>query len=203
MRMTIRRGGLRKPIAGDERCQHQLWNVLRERRHRGQNQRRRAAKKHGQRQRLVARFGARVVKSAALANLPVHAGRRAIVDLHPVHAEVVPRLLGMLRINQRKGDEGPAVLGPARQHRQAIEPDVRRDHFAHRAGGDPLRADLEQIRPMSRAPQSFAGVGGSSVSARCTRRLIKASGRVPNASSARRAVPNRFVTSGNRRPSRS
>ena len=51
----------------------------------------------------------------------------------------------MLRIDQRKGDKGPAVLGPARQHRQAIEPDVRRDHFAHRAGRDPLRADLEQI----------------------------------------------------------
>ena len=53
---------------------------------------------------------------------------------------------------------------------------------------------------MSRAPHSFAGVGGSSVSARWTRRLMNASGRVPNASSARRAVPNRLVTSGKSAP---
>ena len=55
-------------------------------------------------------------------------------------------------------------------------------------------------RPTSRAPQSFAGVGGSSVSARCTTRLISRSGRSPNAISARRAVPNRLVTSRNREP---
>ena len=54
--------------------------------------------------------------------------------------------------------------------------------------------------PMSRAPQSFAGVGGSMVSARCTTRLMNWSGRVPNASSARLAVPNRFVASGKSAP---
>ena len=59
---------------------------------------------------------------------------------------------------------------------------------------------LSSSRPTSRASHSFAAVGGSSVSARCTRRLISCSGRVPNASSARRAVPNRLVTSRNRDP---
>ena len=53
---------------------------------------------------------------------------------------------------------------------------------------------------MSRAPHSFAGVGGNNVSARWTRRLMNASGRVPKASSARRAVPNRLVTSGKSAP---
>ena len=52
----------------------------------------------------------------------------------------------------------------------------------------------------SRAPQSFAGVGGSSVSASSTRRRMSCSGRVPKASSALRAVPNRFVASGKDAP---
>ena len=54
-------------------------------------------------------------------------------------------------------------------------------------------------RPRSRAPQSLAGVGGRSVSARWTSRRIRRSGRVPKAISARRAVPKRLVTSGKSR----
>ena len=54
--------------------------------------------------------------------------------------------------------------------------------------------------PTSRAPQSLAGVGGSTVSTSSTRRRISRNGRSPNASSARRAVPNRLVASGNAEP---
>ena len=76
----------------------------------------------------------------------------------------------------------------------------RGDDLGDRARAPPLVPTLSSSPPTSRAPHSFAGVGGSSVSARCTSRLISRSGRVPNASSARRAVPNRFVTSGNAAP---
>ena len=55
-------------------------------------------------------------------------------------------------------------------------------------------------RPTSRAPHNVDGVGGRIVSARWTSRLIRRSGRSPNASSARRAVPNRLVTSRNGEP---
>ena len=49
----------------------------------------------------------------------------------------------------------------------------------------------------SLASHNLEAVGGNSVSARPTSRLISCSGRVPNANSARRDVPNKFVTSGN------
>ena len=88
---------LRQPLAGDQRGQHQLRHVLGQRRDRGQDQRRRAAEEHGHRQRLAARFGDRVVKAAALADLPVHAGRARVVDLQAIHAEVVAAAIGMRR----------------------------------------------------------------------------------------------------------
>ena len=47
----------------------------------------------------------------------------------------------------------------------------------------------------SRAPQRPAALGGSSVSASSTSRRTRRIGRSPNASSARRAVPKRLVTS--------
>ena len=59
--------------------------------------------------------------------------------------------------------------------------------------------DPEQLAAdVARAPQ-LAGVGGSSVSARCTSRLISCSGRVPNASSARRGGPEQVRRQPERR----
>ena len=64
----------------------------------------------------------------------------------------------------------------------------------------PRRPRLTPIRhrspATSRAPHNLAGVGGSAVSTSSTSRRINRCGRSPNASSARRAVPNRFVTRG-------
>ena len=52
----------------------------------------------------------------------------------------------------------------------------------------------------SRALHSFAAVGGSAVCASSTARLMNGAALRPNARSARRAVPNRFVTSGKSAP---
>ena len=90
-------------------------------------------------------FGDGVVIAAALADLPVHARAARVVDLHPVHAEVVPRAIGMRRVDERQRDERTAVLGPARERRQAIEPDVGRHPIDHRSALDAPRADLEQL----------------------------------------------------------
>ena len=62
------------------------------------------------------------------------------------------------------------------------------------------RVPIRRSEPAtSRASQSFPGVGGMIVSASSTTRRMNSSGRVPKASSARRAEPNRLVTRGERR----
>ncbi len=60
--------------------------------------------------------------------------------------------------------------------------------------------DLQQLHADVAGPQSLAGVGGMMVSTSSTIRLINWRGRSPKASSARRAVPNRLVTSGKSAP---
>ena len=107
----------------------------------------------------------------------------------------------MRGVDQRQRDERPAVLGPAGDDRQPVETHVVGDDLEDRTGADcGARPTRRRSIATSRAPHSFAGVGGSSVSARWTSRLISCSGRSPNASSARRAVPNRLVTSGKSAP---
>ncbi len=51
----------------------------------------------------------------------------------------------MRRVDERQRDERTAVLGPARQRRQAIEPDIGRDAIDDRSALNPPRADLEQL----------------------------------------------------------
>ena len=79
-------------------------------------------------------FGHRVVEAAALADLPVHAGRARVVDLQAVHAEVGRALaLGVLGVDEGQGDEGAAVLAPAGQDGQPVEAHVARHDLADRS----------------------------------------------------------------------
>ena len=92
---------------------------------------------------------------------------------------------------------GQQVSTGSRSSRTSLRHDLR-----HRPAGRAASGRSAAPPPAtSRAPQSLAGVGGSSVSASSTRRRISRPGRRPKASSARRAVPNRFVTSGSSEPS--
>ena len=107
----------------------------------------------------------------------------------------------MLGVDERQGDERAAVFGPAGEHRKLVEADIVGDDVHDRPGRTTSEPDAQQFPSAGVArPQTFPSVGGSSVSARCTTSLTSACGRVPKASSARRAVPNRFVTSGNALP---
>ena len=53
-----------------------------------------------------------VVEAAAFLDLPVYAEGLGIVALDAIHAEVVMAGIGVLGIDQRQGDEVPAVLRP-------------------------------------------------------------------------------------------
>ncbi len=149
-------GGRRRhaqPLARDERRQHQLGDVLGQRRNRRENQRGRSAEKHGRRQRLSLLLRDGVVKAAALPDLPVHPRRLAVVHLQPVHAEVVALAGGMLRVDERQRDKRAAVFGPAREDRQPIER-RRLDDVQDRSGAAALQANAERrLRDVARAPQ--------------------------------------------------
>ena len=81
------------------------------------------------------------------------------MHVQPVHRQVVAVPAGMLGIDERQRHEWPAVVGPAGQRRQQIEPRLARDHLGDRAHPLPLQADLEQGGgDVARAPE-LAGVG--------------------------------------------
>ena len=68
--------------------------------------------------------------------------------------EVVTRTFRMLRVDQRQRDERPAVLRPAGQHRQAIEPHIRRHHIGDRPARAARGADAEGLAAdVARGPQ--------------------------------------------------
>src|SRR5262245_1867505 len=106
---------LGEPLAGDERSQHQLRDVLRERGHCGKNQRRWTSQKYRGGKLLTAPLGNGVVKATTLSNLPVHAGRARVIHLQAVHPEVacpagamrrrMPRPIGMRCTDEGKSNE--------------------------------------------------------------------------------------------------
>ena len=188
---------LRQALAGDERGQHQLGHVLGQRRDGRQDQRRRAAEEHRRRQRLrraLRRPRSESRRPCRSASACRSCARRSTCMRYM--PRLWPRPIGMRRVDERQRDERPAVLGPARDRRQPIEPHVGRDALGDRSASRPRACRPSAARARRRArPTASPGVGGSSVSASSTRRRISRSGRSPNASSARRAVPNRLVTS--------
>jgi hypothetical protein len=63
-------------------------------------------------------------------------------------------LAGRPRVNEGQRHERPRIFGPARDHRQAIEADVRRDDVEDRAGRYLPIPDLAQIEgDVTRGPQ--------------------------------------------------
>ncbi len=118
--------------AGEQRCQDELGHILGQRRDRGQDQCRRTTEKHRHRQLLAPFRCARVVEAAALADLPVHARRPRVVDLHPVDPEVVAGSVGIFGVNEGQSQEGATVLGPRGDDRQPAEIDATGLYFAHR-----------------------------------------------------------------------
>ncbi len=76
---------------------------------------------HRARQVLAPLLGLVEVVAAALVDLEVHAGRRRVVDLHAVHAEVVRTAPERLRVDERQCEERPAVGVPGGRCRECVE----------------------------------------------------------------------------------
>jgi hypothetical protein len=91
------------------------------------------------RQRLPSFLRAMEMEPAALADLPVHAGRLRIEHVHAVDAEVARARVHVLGEHERKRDETSAVLRPEPEDRQRVEiraerAGLRRRFVAHELG---------------------------------------------------------------------
>ncbi|MNW51403.1 hypothetical protein D3C74_288880 [compost metagenome] len=79
----------RELFAQDERSDQQLGQMLGNRRNSRGYHGRRAAQEYGNRQRLPAFLGFVVVEPSAFLDLPVYSGRLIVVQLNPVHPQVI------------------------------------------------------------------------------------------------------------------
>ena len=77
-----------------------------------------ATQAHGNGQ-AVRTFGQ--VFRAGLVHMPVHAGRGVVEDLHAVHPDIAHASHRARRIDERQGDEAPAVLRPALENGQLAQ----------------------------------------------------------------------------------
>ena len=89
--------------------ENQFRNIFGQRGDGGKHQCRRATdvQRHGQC--FVELFGGKVVKTAALVNLPVNAGGGIVVTLDAVHAEIVTKAVGVFGVHKGKGYKGSPV----------------------------------------------------------------------------------------------
>ena len=108
-------------LAAEEAGEHQLVDVLRQRRARGVGRHRVEPERDGDRDLAV---GGEVVGAPVLVDLPVHVGGARVDLLHPVHADVAAARVRVLRDHGRQRDERSRVAGPAALDRQQVEVDL-------------------------------------------------------------------------------
>ncbi len=108
-------------LAAQEAGEHQLVDVLRQRRARAVGRDRVEPERDRDLHPAVAR---EVVGAAVLVQLPVHRGRARAEHLHPVHADVAPAGARVAGDHRRQRDERRRVAGPAGLHRQPLEVDL-------------------------------------------------------------------------------
>ena len=103
------------------------------------------------------------MKPAALADLPMHSGRRRVITLHPVDAEIVFAVDGTFGINKRQRNEMPAVLMPELQQRKFLEIDCLLPAIrATGAVSDLLCPEISRPpKPDREIPTAFPSDGGS------------------------------------------
>ena len=82
------------------------------------------------------------------------------MNLESVHPEVVATAIRVLGEDQRKRDEGTTVVGPGRQRRQRIEPDVVGHNLRDGATTATSHPDPQQRQPkIAGTPQLGRGRG--------------------------------------------
>ncbi|OQC34248.1 MAG: hypothetical protein BWX64_02801 [Acidobacteria bacterium ADurb.Bin051] len=148
-----------EPFAGEQRGEEELGHVLRQRRDRGEDQRRRPAEEDRRRQLGAPRLGRGVMEAAPLADLPVHAGETGAVDLHPVDPEVVPLTVRVLGVDERQGEEGSAILRPAGEGRKAVERHVVGHDLRHRPPPSAAETDPAGLPQQIPGPPELRGGG--------------------------------------------
>ncbi len=106
-------------LAAQKPREQELVDAVRQRGGGGVRQHGIAAQRDGHRHpRLSQLLVAAHVAAPGLVQLPVHAGRARVVDLHAVAADVARPLVGIARDHHRQRDVGAAVAWPGREHRQ-------------------------------------------------------------------------------------
>ena len=73
-----------------------------------------------------------VVEAPAFSDLPVHSRFNGPVDLHPVDTKIGAARAGAGCIDERQGQEGTAVVGPAGQNRKPAQIRLRVYHLSNR-----------------------------------------------------------------------
>ena len=106
----------------EEPCDHELADVLRQRRARRVGGDGVETDGHCDRNRPFRRF--EQVGAPVLVDLPVHEGRAPVDLLHPVHADVADTRARIARDHGRERDERCRVARPAAHDRQRIQVDV-------------------------------------------------------------------------------
>ena len=101
-----------------QRGEHELGNIFRQRRNGGEHQGRRSADIQGHGQGLVVALGNVIMETAALVDLPVDAGGGIVIALDAIHAQVVTEPLRVFGIDKGQGDKGAAVRMPGGEHGQ-------------------------------------------------------------------------------------
>ena len=126
-------------LAAQEAGEHQLVDVLRQRRARRVGGDRVEPERDGD---LDAAVGCEVVGATVLVDLPVHEGRVPVDDLHPVHADVPATGARVVGDHGRERDERRGVTRPAALDREEAEVDVvaAQDDLLADALTDRLRA---------------------------------------------------------------
>ena len=107
--------------AAQEPGQQVFVHVVGHRRRRGISIGRIAAQRHRHGHPPPRAFPGIVMPGPRLVDMPVHARRMVVEDLHAVHADVAHARLGIDRVHHRQGYETPAVGRPALQDRKRRE----------------------------------------------------------------------------------
>src|SRR5215216_3831374 len=96
------------------------------------------------------------MKAAALADLPMHPGRRRVVTLHPVDTQIMFSVYGAFGVDERERIEVPAIFVPELKKRYRFEIDPRLTGLQHRSVSYVLRSELQGgERYVPKAPKLF------------------------------------------------
>ena len=85
------------------------------------------------------------MKASAFLNLPMQSGRRLVINLHAINAEVVLLRQRVFCVNQRQSDKWPTVFLPGGEHRQLVQTRRAIQNFRNRSARYGLRTEFQEV----------------------------------------------------------